>query len=110
MLLGTKKTKTKTKIDSVRTKLTRAAQNRKLALPGSLAVSLSAGRVVRPGVDQVIQVVAGAVRASHVTMPLEGVGRTDVTQVKAALDELLDLAESGGVGESVVEVADHADG
>ena len=63
-----------------------------------------------PGVDQMVQLVTGAVGGAHVTVTFEGVGVADVTEVKAALDEFFDGVESSGVGKSAVEVADHADG
>ena len=57
-----------------------------------------------------VQLVTGAVGGAHVTVTFEGVGVADVTEVKAALDQLFDGSLSSGVGNPAGEVADHADG
>ena len=64
---------------------------------------------VRPRLDQLVQLGPRALSGPYVTVPLEGVGGADVTQVKAALDEPFDHVESSVVGDTAVEVPDHTD-
>ena len=63
-----------------------------------------------PGVDEVVQLVSRTLSGAHVTVTLQGVGVADVTEVKAALDQLFDGSLSSGVGNPAGEIADHADG
>ena len=73
-------------------------------MPPPSAVMLCAWSIVGPGVDEVVQLVSWTLSRAHVTVTLQGVGVADVTEVKAALDQLFDGSLSGGVGNPAGEV------
>lgn len=66
-------------------------------------------RVVRPGMDELVEFCARALRLPHVAVPLEGVGGADVTVAQATRNEMLDCVQSRVIWHAAGEIADDAD-